>query len=77
MLSLLNFRSGFFWFCQDERQVVRGENPGWGVGDIAKELGRRWGGLGADLKAKYDAMAQKDKKRYETVSMVIETYISQ
>ncbi|XP_014672273.1 PREDICTED: high mobility group protein DSP1-like [Priapulus caudatus] len=58
--------SGFFWFCQDERQVVRNINPGWGVGDVAKELGKRWGVLTPDVKAKYDALAQKDKKRYET-----------
>ncbi|XP_014672267.1 PREDICTED: high mobility group protein DSP1-like isoform X1 [Priapulus caudatus] len=57
--------SGFFWFCQDGRQVVRNINPGWGVGDVAKELGKRWGVLAPDVKANYNAMAQKDKKRYE------------
>lgn len=42
-------------------------NPEYGVGDIAKELGRRWADADADVKAKYEAMAEKDKARYEKV----------
>lgn len=43
-------------------------NPEYGVGDIAKELGRRWSDADPETKAKYEAMAEKDKARYEKVS---------
>lgn len=62
------FRSAFFWFSNDERSKVKSENPEYGVGDIAKELGRRWAEADSDEKAKYVAMAEKDKARYEKVS---------
>lgn len=57
--------SAFFWFCHDERGKVKGANPEYGVGDIAKELGRRWSDADAELKSKYEAIAEKDKARYE------------
>lgn len=63
-------RSAFFWFCNDERGKVKAANPEYGVGDIAKELGRRWSDVDADCKSKYEAMADKDKARYEKVSPI-------
>lgn len=57
--------SAFFWFCNDERGKVKAANPLYGVGDIAKELGRRWAMADSTMKSKYDAMAEKDKARYE------------
>lgn len=57
--------SAFFWFCNDERGKVKGANPEFGVGDIAKELGRRWANADSQTKLKYEAMAEKDKARYE------------
>ncbi|XP_031340324.1 high mobility group protein B2-like isoform X2 [Photinus pyralis] len=57
--------SAFFWFCNDERSKVKSQNPEYGVGDIAKELGRRWAEADSDVKSKYEAMAEKDKARYE------------
>lgn len=59
------FRSAFFWFCNDERGKVKGENPEYGVGDIAKELGRRWADASPESKSKFEALAEKDKARYE------------
>lgn len=44
---------------------MKGENPEYGVGDIAKELGRRWADASPATKSKYEAMAEKDKARYE------------
>lgn len=35
------------------------------VGDVAKELGRRWNDCTEDQKSKYEALAAKDKARYE------------
>ncbi|KAL5111073.1 High mobility group protein DSP1 [Taenia crassiceps] len=55
--------SAFFFFCDEFRQQIRDEHPEWKVGDIAKELGRRW--EECTEKAKYDTLAQQDKQRYE------------
>lgn len=63
-----SFRSAFFWFCNDERNKVKALNPEYGVGDIAKELGRKWSDVDPELKQKYELMAEKDKARYERVS---------
>jgi high mobility group protein B1 len=60
--------SAFFWFCHDERNKVKAANPEYGVGDIAKELGRKWSDCDPETKGKYEAMADKDKQRYERVS---------
>ena len=45
-------------------------NPEYGVGDIAKELGKRWSDAGPEIKSKYEAMAEKDKARYERVRIL-------
>ncbi|KAL1506021.1 hypothetical protein ABEB36_005458 [Hypothenemus hampei] len=57
--------SAFFWFSNDERGKVKALNPEYGVGDIAKELGRRWAEADPETRAKYDVLADKDKARYE------------
>jgi len=57
--------SAFFWFCNDERPKVKGANPDFGIGDVAKVLGRQWSEAKADVKRKYEAMAERDKARYE------------
>ncbi|GLH14111.1 Uncharacterized protein GBIM_18520 [Gryllus bimaculatus] len=57
--------SAFFWFCNDERSKVKAMNPEFGVGEIAKELGRRWSDCSPEVKSKYEAMAEKDKARYD------------
>ena len=67
-MLFLHFRSAFFWFCNDERGKVKAANPELTVGEIAKELGRRWSDISPELKNKYEQMAEKDKARYERVS---------
>lgn len=62
--------SAFFWFCNDERTKVKALNPEYGVGDIAKELGKKWSDVEPSVKSKYEAMADRDKKRYEVVSRI-------
>lgn len=56
--------SAFFWFCNDERPAIREANPGCTVGDVAKELGRKWADVDEADKKRYGAMAEKDKERY-------------
>jgi len=55
--------SGFFFFCNEERSKVKAIHPSYGVGDVAKELGKRW--EVCPNKPKFEAMAVKDKERYE------------
>ena len=62
-------RSAFFFFCGEERATVRAANPGMGVADIAKELGRLW--EKCNNKPKFEQMAQEDKARYERVSIYL------
>jgi len=57
--------TAFFWFCNDERPRVKGMNPEYGVGKIAKELGLLWADASPEVKRKYEAMAERDKARYE------------
>lgn len=63
------FRSAFFWFCNDERGRVKAAHPDMTVGEIAKELGKKWSDISPELKNKYEQMAEKDKARYERVSI--------
>jgi len=55
--------SAFFFFCSEMRPAVRATMPGAGVGDIAKELGKRWEKV--TDKTKYEKQAAGDKLRYE------------
>ncbi|GAU96420.1 hypothetical protein RvY_07871 [Ramazzottius varieornatus] len=61
--------TAFFWFCHDERANAKAAVGAVGlpisVGDIAKELGRRWAVVSAERKDRYDRLAAKDKERYE------------
>lgn len=57
--------SAFFWFCHDERGAIKTANPDYGVGDVAKELGKKWADATVELKQKYEQMAERDKKRFE------------
>ncbi len=75
LIFLFYFRSAFFWFCNDERAQVKANNPDYGVGDIAKELGRKWADAEPHVKQKYEAMAEKDKARYERVKIRIQFFI--
>jgi len=58
-------RSAFFCFCNEERPKVKAKYPSYTVGEVAKELGKRWEQCTA--RAKYEQMAAKDRARYEKV----------
>jgi len=55
--------SAFFFFCNEERPSVKKEHPEWTVGDIAKEMGKRWE-VCTD-RSRFDVMSTNDKARYE------------
>ncbi|KAL4230797.1 High mobility group box 1 [Mactra antiquata] len=55
--------SAFFVFCNEERPKVRKEYPGYTVGDVAKELGKRWEQV--TDRSKFERLAAEDRSRYE------------
>lgn len=63
--------SAFFWFCNDERPKAKASLQDATVGEVAKELGRRWNECTEDQKSKYEALAAKDKARYEKVTSLL------
>jgi len=57
--------SAFFVFCSDHRARIKNENPGIGIGDIAKKLGELWGKQTPSDKKPFEARAAKLKEKYE------------
>lgn len=55
--------SAFFFFCGEFRAEIKEKNPDYTVGDIAKELGKRWEKV--TDRSKYEKQAADDKIRYE------------
>ena len=56
-------KSAYIFFCEEQRQVIKSENPEMKAKEIMSELGKRWKEL--DDKEKYKELAEKDKERYE------------
>lgn len=53
------------FFANDNRDIVRAENPGISFGGVGKLLGEKWKALTDDEKKPYEEKAETDKKRYE------------
>ena len=51
------------YFAKEERPNVMKDNPDFKVPEVGKELGARW--AKCSDKAKFEALATKDKARYE------------
>ncbi len=68
-------KSGFLFFCDEHRpkmiETQKKKNKKVVIGDIAKELGKKWKKLNDSQRAKYNAMNEKDKDRY---SKELESY---
>jgi len=73
-MILLIFRSAFFCFCNEERAKVKAKYPSYSVGDVAKELGKRW--EVCPNKSKFEEIAAKDKQRYERVIELVLTVLN-
>jgi hypothetical protein len=64
-------KSAYLFFCADNRDAVKTENPEMKATEITAELGRRWNELKdnesrvEELK-KYEDQAEQDKLRYES-----------
>jgi hypothetical protein len=57
--------SAFMHFSSAKRAEVKENNPGIAFGEVGKKLGEMWKTLSADDKKEFDALAAKDKQRYE------------
>jgi len=57
--------SAYMFFAKDTRKDILKQHPSWGVTDIGKELGARWGKMSSAQKAPFDKQAAADKARYE------------
>ncbi|KAA8901828.1 hypothetical protein DIURU_003077 [Diutina rugosa] len=57
--------SAYMFFANENRDVVRSENPGVSFGQVGKLLGEKWKALTSEEKTPYEAKAEADKKRYE------------
>ncbi|KAG0668140.1 Non-histone chromosomal protein 6 [Maudiozyma exigua] len=58
--------SAYMFFANENRDIVRSENPDVTFGQIGRLLGERWKALDAQGKEPYEAKAAADKKRYES-----------
>ena len=58
--------SAYMFFANENRDIVRSENPDVSFGQIGRLLGERWKPLSAADKEPYEAKAAADKKRYES-----------
>ena len=56
--------TSYIIFCNEVRGEVSRENPDMAMGDIGKELGKRWHALTESEKTKYQNLADEDKRRF-------------
>lgn len=57
--------SAYMFFANENRDIVRAENPGISFGQVGKLLGDKWKQLTPEDKGPYESKAETDKKRYE------------
>lgn len=57
--------TAFMYFSNEMRKKVREQDPSLAMTQIAEVLGKLWGSMSDEDKAKYQSMANADKKRYE------------
>ncbi|KAG4305832.1 hypothetical protein PORY_000742 [Pneumocystis oryctolagi] len=58
--------SAYMFFAQENRELVKTENPNATFGQIGKLLGERWKNMSPKDKQPYENRAKKDKERFET-----------
>ena len=57
--------SAYMFFANENRDIVRAENPGISFGQVGRLLGEKWKALSTEDKTPYENKAAADKKRYE------------
>merc|ERR1711879_839273 len=58
-------QSAYMIFCNENRPIVKEENPDASFGEMGKLLGARWKELSDEGKKPYNDKAEQDKGRYE------------
>jgi structure-specific recognition protein 1 len=56
--------SSYMYYCQDNRETVKSQNPNMNGKEITTELGKRWKNLTEEQKVPYEAKATADKARF-------------
>ncbi|TRY75371.1 hypothetical protein TCAL_00698 [Tigriopus californicus] len=64
--------SAFMLYSGEVRPKIRASNPDMPVTEVAKVIGARWAEVSDEEKARFNALAAKDKKRYEAAMEVYE-----
>ena len=57
--------SSYIFFCQENRAVVKADEPDFDAKEVTRELGRRWSALSDTDKEPFIKLAEADKVRYE------------
>ncbi|KAG0653758.1 High mobility group [Monosporozyma unispora] len=58
--------SAYMFFANENRDIIKSENPDVTFGQVGKLLGERWKALSPEDREPYDAKAKADKRRYES-----------
>ena len=58
-------KSGYIFYCMDKRGEIKEAHPDMKATEITKELGKQWKALSNKKMAKYNTMAEEDKKEYK------------
>ena len=57
--------SSYIFFCQENRAIIKKEEPDFDAKEVTRELGRRWSSLSDTEKEPFIKLAEADKIRYE------------
>eukprot|EP00270_Netrium_digitus_P012059 TRINITY_DN3888_c0_g1_i3.p1 TRINITY_DN3888_c0_g1~~TRINITY_DN3888_c0_g1_i3.p1 ORF type:complete len:112 (+),score=36.95 TRINITY_DN3888_c0_g1_i3:105-440(+) len=55
----------FMFYCKEQREIVKADNPDVSFGDLGKMLGSNWSQLSEKEKKPYNKLAEDDKQRYK------------
>ena len=56
--------SAFMLYSVKMRPIIKEEKPGISFGELGKLVGERWRALSSEEKSEFEAIAKKDKERY-------------
>jgi high mobility group protein B2 len=57
-------RTAYFFFCDEKREELKGENESLSFGAVNQKLGDMWAQLSPAAKKPYETKAEKDKARF-------------
>ena len=58
--------TAYILFSNEKRSEIRSQKPDLKATEVTKELGRLWNQSNEQIKDKYKALAENDKKRYQS-----------